>query len=302
MHFLVSQFFSITSPAVIDLNVIAPDQPTLKTLDLTPEKYSSCKFIYLPLLSCEGTILYDNSTGTPRPLVPDSHWQFVFFPLHSWANPSITALVKFVSDRLLSPNMQQNITDWARSYLNCRNSKFHRYVRRSLGRFAHSEEHFHHVVIDIVGPWHVSYGFSYLLTCVDSFSHWPAAIPIMDFSAETVSKAFIVHWISRFGIPAQITTDRGCQFEASLFCKLFQSLGVHHFKITSSHPTLNGIIEWFHRWLRQPYMPLQIQLHGWNFCLLLFWPTMQLWRLILAILSPISTIASYWPWQIPFWN
>lgn len=81
---------SIISHAVIDLNVIVRDQLTLKTLALSSDKCSSCKSAYLPLLSSERTILCDNSTGTPRPFVSDSHRGSIFL---------IAASVKLVTDR-----------------------------------------------------------------------------------------------------------------------------------------------------------------------------------------------------------
>ena len=71
------------------------------------------------------------------------------------------------------------------------------------------------VHIDLVGPLPVSQGFKYLLTRADRFTRWPEAFPLIDITAESVTHAFVVGWIARFGVPVVIVTDRGKkQFES----------------------------------------------------------------------------------------
>ena len=47
---------------------------------------------------------------------------------------------------------------------------------------------------------------------VERYSRWIEAVPMTNIEARTVAKQFTETWISRFGVPAIVTTDRGLQF------------------------------------------------------------------------------------------
>ena len=62
--------------------------------------------------------------------------------------------------------------------------------------------------------------------------------------------AFLRHWVSRFGVPATLTTDIGPQFTSTVWASLCKSLGIHHVMTTAFHPQANGMIERVHRRLK----------------------------------------------------
>ena len=96
--------------------------------------------------------------------------------------------------------------------------------------------------------------YYYLLTCVDRFTRWPEAIPMVDIRAETVADAFFSGWVARYGTPATITTDRGAQFESQLWDSLCNQFGIIRNRTTSYHPQSNGMVERFHRQLNAAIM------------------------------------------------
>ena len=106
------------------------------------------------------------------------------------------------------------------------------------------------VHIDIVGYLPSSHGFSYILTCVDEFKRWPEAIPIVDITAGTVARAFIGSWIARFGVPSTVSTDRGRQFDSTLWTELIRLLGSKRIRTIAYNPSSNGLVEQFHRQLK----------------------------------------------------
>ena len=104
--------------------------------------------------------------------------------------------------------------------------------------------------VDLVGPLPASKGYTHLLTVIDRFTRWPEAIPIAQTDAATIGRAFALHWVARFGVPSDITSDRGVQFTSEMWRALAESLGakIHH--TTAYHPQANGLVKRFHRSLK----------------------------------------------------
>ena len=85
---------------------------------------------------------------------------------------------------------------------------------------------------------------------IDRYTRWPEVIPIPNITAETVADSFLLHWVARFGVPHTVTTDRGAQFESQLWKELLLRLGSIKIRTTAYHPQANGLIERFHRRLK----------------------------------------------------
>ena len=79
---------------------------------------------------------------------------------------------------------------------------------------------------------------------------WPEAFPLTCITAEAVAQAFLSGWISRFGVPSTIVTDRGRQFESRFWNTLMTLLGSKRACTISYHPQTNGMVEHFHRQLK----------------------------------------------------
>jgi hypothetical protein len=54
----------------------------------------------------------------------------------------------------------------------------------------------------------------------------------------------------RFDVPAHLTSDRGVQFTSALWQDLCQSLGMAHHQTSAYHLQANGLVEQFHRQLK----------------------------------------------------
>ena len=76
------------------------------------------------------------------------------------------------------------------------------------------------------------------------------AIPLASITAADCARALFAGWVSRFGVPATITSDRGAQFTSALWAGLCSLLNIQHSPTTAYHPQSNGLVERFHRRLK----------------------------------------------------
>jgi predicted aspartyl protease len=111
-------------------------------------------------------------------------------------------------------------------------------------------EPFERISIDITGPHpKSSAGHVFILTVVDAFTKWAEGFPIRNHEAHTVAQILVDQVFSRFGIPIQILSDRGTEFESNLMRELCVRLEVDKIKTTPYRPSTNGGVERFHRTL-----------------------------------------------------
>jgi hypothetical protein len=62
--------------------------------------------------------------------------------------------------------------------------------------------------------------------------------------------ALIAGWISRYGVPAKLTSDQGTQFTLAIWDTLCQQLGIQHQPTTTFHPQAKGMVERCHHRLK----------------------------------------------------
>ncbi|BHF74535.1 hypothetical protein SprV_0501762100 [Sparganum proliferum] len=209
-------------------------------------QHTSLQLEAIPLSTTSGTILCDLSRGASRPVVPSEMRRDVFVALHNLAHPGIRTTQRLVSERFVWPSMNTDIRQWTRLCLACQKAKVGRHNKVTIGTFLAPDARFAHVHIDLVGPFSTSRGCIYLLTAIDRFTRRPISTPIPNITADSVAHAFLEHWISHYGGPSIITTDRGQQFESRLFNNLTDLLGCSRTRTTAYHPSPNGLVERFH--------------------------------------------------------
>ena len=110
---------------------------------------------------------------------------------------------------------------------------------------------FDKITMDLVTDFtESSKGNKHILTIIDLLTGWPEVIPIQNKSADTITKAFIRHYLPRHMCPQFILSDNGTEFKNQIFDKVTKDLGIERIFSAPYHPQSNGKLETFHKFLK----------------------------------------------------
>jgi len=83
-------------------------------------------------------------------------------------------------------------------------------------------------------------GSKYILVVTDYFTKWTEAYPLPDAEASTCLRVLYNQFFSRFGLPRQLHSDMGRNFESNLFKELCQLVGTHKSHTTAFNAKCDG--------------------------------------------------------------
>ena len=229
----------------VNLADLAGDQ---RPIDEEPP--SSLRLEQVRFPGVDPPVVCDTSLGRPRVLVPETRRHSIFDAIHNLAHPSGRTTLAIIAKTYAWRGMRRDVLRWARQCQACATSKIAKHTKAPVLPIPVPRARFTHVHIDIVGPFSPDRGFKYLLTMIDRTTRWPEAVPLTDTKTDTVLQAFVDHWISRFGVPAVVTSDRGAQFTSGAWRQSLSRLGISASSTTAYHPQANGLVERLHRTLK----------------------------------------------------
>ena len=109
---------------------------------------------------------------------------------------------------------------------------------------------FEYLIVDCVGPLPRSKaGHLYLLTVMCQTTRYPMAYPLRSITTKAVLKA-LTAFMSIFGIPKVLQSDRGSNFTSKQFARALRQLKAKHNISTACHPQSQGALERFHQTLK----------------------------------------------------
>jgi transposase InsO family protein len=78
---------------------------------------------------------------------------------------------------------------------------------------------------------------------MDYFTKWPEVYAIPNQEASTVVETLVTNFFCRFGIPRELHSDQGRNFESHLVQQVLQRLGVSKTRTTPLHPQSDVMVE-----------------------------------------------------------
>jgi len=241
--------------------VVAPSTWGRLDFNSIAEQQEECgqtqKLIHNPSIQAkkvlvDGLALWcDIATGVLRPLVPVQQRNKIFHMMHGLSHPGIRATKRLISSRFVWDGCAADVALWCRNCQDCARGKVTVQEKTEPAQIPVPAARFSHVHVDLVGPLPPSKeGYTHVLTVVDRSTRWPEVYPVRDLTATECADTFTAGWVACFGVPHTITSDRGTQFTSAVWQSMCNTLGVRHVTTTAYHPQSNGMVERFHRQLK----------------------------------------------------
>ncbi|KAK3750995.1 hypothetical protein QZH41_007605 [Actinostola sp. cb2023] len=106
--------------------------------------------------------------------------------------------------------------------------------------------------IDVMGPLtETPRKNKYVLVAADYFTKWTESYPIPNQEAPTVAEKLVDEFICRFGVPRQLHSDQGTNFESKVMAEVCRLLDIEKTRTTPLHPESDGQVERFNRRLKE---------------------------------------------------
>jgi transposase InsO family protein len=202
-----------------------------------------------PRFRINNEILYQKINDTFVPVAPSNVRyellkQFHNPPLQGHVGPERT--YEKMRKQVFWPGMRRDVYNFIQRCFICQ--KYNRsYLRTPLQRQIIPPTAFHTVSMDIVGPVPPSpFGDRYILVIQDVLTRWVEFAAMKQADTTTIVNAFMATWITRYGVPQQVLTDRGSNFLSELAQAFYRAFGIKKVNTTAYRPQGNGANERSH--------------------------------------------------------
>ena len=125
------------------------------------------------------------------------------------------------------PGLQNDVRSYIGGCEKCAKRKNPIPTRMATMQVVRSGYPMERIALDILGELPVSEdGNKYILVISAYFTKWTESFAMPNMEARTCAKILVQEVVSRFGVPNQIHSDQGKQFESNLFAEMCDLLQI----------------------------------------------------------------------------
>lgn len=149
-------------------------------------------------------------------------------------------------------NMRRDVQEWCRVCSVCNSKKGPAKRGRAPIQVYQVGAPMERVAVDIAGPFpRTAAGDRFICVAMDYFTKWPEAYPLPDHEAATVASVLVSEYFARFGVPEELHSDQGREFEVAVFTECCSLLGLRKTRTTPLRPQSDGMVERLNRTMVQ---------------------------------------------------
>lgn len=157
-----------------------------------------------------------------------------------------------VRERFYWNHCRDDVEDWCRKCTSCAAVKGPRTRSKGALKLYNVGAPWERIALDVAGPFPVTEnGNRYFLVVMDYFTKWPEVFAIPNQEATTVAEKLVNEVFCRFGVPLEIHSDQGRNFESQVFQETCRILGINKTRTTPYHPQSDGMVERFNQTLEK---------------------------------------------------
>ena len=189
-------------------------------------------------------LLYRKTSEARQIILPEKFKPLIYSELHiKMGHLGKERVLQLTKGRFYWPKMEDHVNHFITKVCNCVKSKkpniHHEAPMQTITTSAPLEL----IGIDFLHLDTCSGGYEYILVITDHFTRFTQAYPTTNKSGKTAAEKLYGDFMMRYGIPEKILSDRGKEFENSLFQRLSKLCGIKKLRTTPYHPQTNGQVE-----------------------------------------------------------
>ena len=168
------------------------------------------------------------------------------------------------------PNMRKHVKSFIKACPACQKMSYKSHIINAKPFTLARYEPMERINVDSIGPLpEDKWGNKYIITIIDCFTRFVELYPAPDTTADVAARA-LLHFVGRYGSPAEIMSDNGSQYVNRLITEFCKLIGTEHpTSLAYSHEE-NGIVERANKEIQRHLKHILFDrnvLHDWSDCL-----------------------------------